>query len=331
MRRGCRFFFPALFSVCALLSRGEPHAVLKLAAWIAIAFLLGRFVRPAWAFAALAGAGVAESALGTFQFVFHTSIGFGLLGEPVLGPLDGDIARTFVSGGRLLRAYGTFPHPNILAAFLVLSLAAWLYFFMRARARARIALMVPIFAVCLGLLLTFSRAGWVAAAAVVFGMCLLVRKSDRPAAQGVLLSVSFTAFSLAVILWWAVFPRIDIGAHDYTITSRTAGYGEAAAAIRARPWFGSGMTLRMGSDPVHSLYLSIAKETGLAGLAVFLAWMGSALRVSFRDPSHEIRTFGIMLGSLLLLGLSDHFLWTLRPGAAMLWGVVGLISFRSRS
>ncbi len=331
MKGGFSFFFPVAFVLSAAASRGEPYAVFKVCVWIFIGLLLGRYVRPRRVFIFLAAYGVIEAMLGTWQFIFHKSLGLRFLGESVLSPLNSHVARTFVSGGRLLRAYGTFPHPNILAAFLVLSLIAWAYFFVRARGAYRVAITLPLFIICLGLVVTFSRTAWLAAVLAAFGAYFFIRKADARAAHDMLVTVVCIAVPLIVIFFWAIFPRVNIGVSDYAVTSRQAGYGGALRVIQMHPFFGSGITLSMGTDPVHSLYVSIAKEMGLVGLGIFLAWVVVLARGAFYDPSLEIHMTGVMLITLLFLGLSDHFLWTLRPGIAMLWGSIGLLAFRGNN
>ena len=60
-------------------------------------------------------------------------MGFWFLGESILGPEIPGVAKIVVAGGKILRAYGTFPHPNILAAFLLLGLFSSYYFLFRNR------------------------------------------------------------------------------------------------------------------------------------------------------------------------------------------------------
>lgn len=321
----------ALFIASALLSRGEPYAVFKLAAWLLIAYLAGRYLRPVSLLLFFVVVGVFESLLGIFQFITHKSIGLSYFGESVLSPLNPLLARTFVSGGRLLRAYGTFPHPNILAAFLVLSFVSLAHFHMRSGARLRIALAVPVFISCVGLILTFSRTGFLAGILAVSALIFRSRKSLPREARNTAFVFALCAFAAASALSWAVAPRLaSIGLRDYAVTTRVAGYADSLRRVAQHPFFGSGITMRMSLNPVHSVYLVIAEEVGIFGLAVFLCILSVAFVRGFRDIRPEAWVFSVMLFALILIGLTDHFLWTLRPGAAMLWVVIGMLSF-SRS
>jgi hypothetical protein len=65
------------------------------------------------------------------QFALQRSLGLKFLGESVLEYSTPVVARIGVDGARLLRAYGTFPHSNILAAFLVMGILGFYYFLMK--------------------------------------------------------------------------------------------------------------------------------------------------------------------------------------------------------
>ncbi len=318
-------FFAALFFICATLSFPAPYPLFKLGAWIALALCAGRYISQGIVFGLLAFFGLLEALLGFFQFASHRSLGLGFLGEPVLDPMNGAVARTFVSGGRLMRAYGTFPHPNILAAFLVLALAAWAHLFLAHR---RPILFLPgIFIVLLGLILTFSRSGWVAACIAIFLILIDARTRVSARTGELILVFALSLFVLLPIFSWGVFPRLSVGARDYAITERVSGYKAALLRIGTHPAFGGGLTLRMAPDPAHSLYLTVLDEIGIVGLIAFLLFVFYALLRGIYAKLAGLRTFAAMLVALLAMGVIDHFLWTLRPGIAMLFLVIGMLAF----
>src|SRR3990167_538799 len=51
------------------------------------------------------------------QFVFQKSLGLWFLGERNFSVDTPSIAHVYIFGKQLLRPYGTFPHPNVAAAF----------------------------------------------------------------------------------------------------------------------------------------------------------------------------------------------------------------------
>lgn len=91
-----------------------------------------------------------------------------------------------------------------------------------------------------------------------------------------------------------------------------------------------GMTHAWEWEPVHNIYLLIATELGILGLAAFLTLL---LSIIFNFGIRNFPCVALSLGvavaalmslSLMAFGLVDHFLWTLQPGRLMLWLVVGL-------
>ncbi len=72
--------------------------------------------------------GIIQSMIALFQFYFQKSINLKFLGESLIASDELGVAKFEFNGEKFIRAYGTFPHPNLLGAFLFLSLtgALWL-------------------------------------------------------------------------------------------------------------------------------------------------------------------------------------------------------------
>lgn len=138
----------------------------------------------------MAGGGV-QSILAIFQFIsqgnlFTYPLLRKLLGESELAFGAPGVAKVVSHGEKLIRAYGTFPHPNILGGFLVLSL--WASFFLylqhkklnKSRNRGLWwSFASPFFWVSafflqfLALTLSFSRSAWLGALLSVFLFIIL--------------------------------------------------------------------------------------------------------------------------------------------------------------
>lgn len=138
-------------------------------AWCAIAFL--------------ASAG-AESAIGLLQVTTQSIHANTFLGMAAQTPSAAGTAVIETSAGRFLRAYGTFPHPNIAAGWMVIAclLAAGMY--VRAKDWAeRIALFALAMLLEAGLFVTFSRAGiitfWTLLLVMLFSALWRDRKQHR--------------------------------------------------------------------------------------------------------------------------------------------------------
>ncbi len=307
--------FLIIFLIIASLSFNYPFV--KLLIWSAIALGVSLINRRA-VFIFLAGGGMLQALIGFYQFAWQKSLGVYFLGESVLDSLNGDLARTFLGEGQglLIRAYGTFPHPNILAAFLLLSLLSLYYFFITDY-KFKNLLIAAIFINWLGLVLTFSRAGWMIGVAVSL-IFIFWKKLWH---LGAVVLISLTA--LILIFNWAVFPRLtELSLDNFSVQRRIGDYERAWEAIKVNPWLGSGLTLTMGEEPIHNFYLLVAMELGILGLLALLFFVGSLF---LRAGDWERKTATLMLFSLLLFGLFDHFLWTLRPGIGMFWLAIGML------
>ncbi len=98
--------------------------------------------------------------LGIGQFSLQRDFGLKIFGESPLGPNIDGVAKITISGVKMIRAYGTFPHPNILAAFLIFALFGFYVMFLRSKRDSfgkNLAWMSAFFIVVFGLFLTFSR------------------------------------------------------------------------------------------------------------------------------------------------------------------------------
>jgi hypothetical protein len=117
----------------------------------------------------VAAVGGVQALVGVGQFLAQHDLGLRWLGELPLSPAAPGAS---VLGGsvRILRAYGLMRHPNALGAILPLSLIAALSLWPRADRHWRPAWLALVLVILAGLVLSFSRAGWVAALAggVVF-------------------------------------------------------------------------------------------------------------------------------------------------------------------
>ena len=63
-----------------------------------------------------------HSFIGILQFITQKSVGLYFIGESMISPEIAGVAKIIFDGERYIRAYGLFPHPNILGGFLVFSI-----------------------------------------------------------------------------------------------------------------------------------------------------------------------------------------------------------------
>jgi O-antigen ligase len=256
-------------------------------------------------------AGIAQAALGAYQFVTRS------------GP-------TFFMMGRFMRAYGTFEQPNPYGGYLgliaPLALALGLAFFERPKlnpelttetqSAQRIRGSAPRWLGALGLGsfvaistaigMSGSRGAWLA-----FGAGLVAVNVSRSRRGAVTFSALVLLIALLVLLGsfrllpTAIVQRLTnffplVGARDvrsieitdenYASVERLAFWQAAADMWRDRPWLGVGFgnyqatyadyalpKWPMALGHAHNYYLNIAAETGLIGLITYLFLWGAAL------------------------------------------------------
>jgi O-antigen ligase len=127
----------------------------------------------------LAASGALQAGLGFAQFMAQHTFGLKRLGEVTMWPAWPGASIVTVEGERILRAYGLTQHPNLLGGVLVIGLLAAVGLALRPAGQARGAAIALAGANFGGLLLTFSRAAWLALSvgAVVMAGLLLRRRT----------------------------------------------------------------------------------------------------------------------------------------------------------
>ncbi len=240
------------------------------------------------------------------------------------------------------RAIGTLSDANLFAGYLVLVAALTLAAALSLRQRW------SIFAAGLATLLfgaalvaTLSRSGWLGFLVAVIALAVLVPQRRR--------QIALVAAAVVVVLVLAGFAdpvagrmgTAEGGSPLDTFNARVPIWGAAVSMIIHHPVFGIGVNnfgyliQSYNSDltvnQAHNLFLNIAAERGLLGIAAFLFLVGvafRALRSAWRNaPSFSFRvlTAGVIAS---LLGFFAHSLFDVSyydyKILLMFWLVVGI-------
>lgn len=326
----------------------------KIVQWLLVGWVLAILAyRKETPFLVVASAVVCSAAfqalVALYQFFTRHSLGLRLLGEGALGINIGGSATFWAGSEKYLRAYGTTPHPNILAAFLFIALTLLCFRFFYLKKEAVRSGMFWGLEIVLGILsvafmATFSRTAIVGGGFILIAVALWYAWRNRVWGAKVFF-VSFLFFILlsSLIFWQPLTVRAVIHANEDAVTQRILYADVALRLIAQHPWLGVGegaFTLAMqpvvqnmlGSfdvpnwlyQPVHDIYLLIWSEIGFMGFVsvAFLLgltfWRNRRLFLVLANP------YAVILMGLLAFALLDHFLWSLQIGREMLWCCVGL-------
>src|SRR3989344_113574 len=257
-----------------------------------------------------------QSALIMLQFIFQRSLGLWFLGERSFTSSTVAIAHFQILGTQYLRPYGTFPHPNVAAAFLVIYLVI---------ITSNKLPVVPSIFSALAVSITHSQA---ALLALIAWVILQVRKIKYLIIEGVL---------LVLFLW--IFFKVLIQSQIASVAERIVLMESALEIAKTSPLLGIGSgnfifelaKLNLFSlseirllQPVHNVFLLILTENGIIGLVLFafLLW------VILKNATTRSK---IALFIILMLFFSfDHFLWTLQQGRLLLAIAIGYIASQER-
>lgn len=340
---GCAFFSLAW----APMPRVGAFAALHLLDAFLIIMLIGRATLSSrmLAHAFIAGAAI-QAFVGLLQVVFQFAPASTLLGMALHNPSALGTSVVEAGMGRILRAYGGLPHPNILGGYLMVALLLLVPVVMREeRSRRRAVLWAALITLVFGLSVTFSRSAWLGAIVgliLIVGVCLPRASREARRRLGGALAVLVAASVLfGVLARDLVAGRVSGGGalEARSRTERIAGASEAWQLFRLEPWRGSGIgnytaALARGDpgkpawayQPVHNVSLLILVELGVIGVAILLLSI-FAFVFSLRARALPARplSIGILasLSGLVIVSLLDHYLWSLYSGVLLVAIVLG--------
>lgn len=264
-----------------------------------------------------------------FQVSRGSSVGLQVLGESEL--VTGVMGVSFwtYGGEDFLRGYGTFPHPNVLAGYLLLitlafSLVSLRGFSFTKRRDLSILLFIAVYMLCgVGILLTLSRAALASymLLLLLLGLNYILMKSSLSNKRAVM------SMSLPVI--WGRMGQLPL--EDSSVQDRAKLTSAAISGIKSNPIFGIGSgysvkiydTIHLQTSggfsliqPVHNIFLLILLEQGvIAGVAIIALMLVFWLMQLIRS-SYKFLAVGV-IASIIIIGMLDHYLLTLPQGIAI--------------
>ncbi len=302
-------------------------------------------------FSVFIASGVFQAIIAILQFFNQASLGLKHFEVGILNANIPGVATFFVNNHKLIRAYGTAPHPNVLAAFLLIVIFFLYYLYLSSKSTKihRAMLTTCLAILMLGLFLTFSRAIIIVFAGVSLVFLIIaffrINKASRFKVIALFLLVILFSGLIIGLLWPEISTRFSsISTTEQAITLRVYYNKIAWSAIKQNPLTGLGIgnfTWYLVNNyqlkefwlyqPVHNLYLLVASELGIIALVLFLVFIGKIL---FKQTKKlftkkisllELCVMGA-LTSLLFLGLVDHYLWTIQQTSLLFWFILAMAS-----
>jgi len=352
------YYFIAVF-ISALLSQNKTIAfynafrIIQSASFFLVAVYLFSYRKKVFYYTTLAvfAGGIFQSLLAIFQFMLQRSLGLDFLGESSLSRSTLGVAKFEFGGEKFIRAYGTFPHPNLLGFFLLFALACGLWLatqkFKKERDISGIALMLGNMIISSGILLSYSRSVISASAILLATLAVSHRKSVISfysscckklkipnLAQGAIALIMF--FTFLFLVYNLLAPRLCLSKcpGDYSFELRTLYNKCSNSLITSHPFFGvgpgnfvphlksnfSGLFKPWEFQPAHNLYFLISAEIGLIGLVTFLIVIAYIiLRLKLTSKDFLKSPFAILFLLVLALGFVDHYEWALVQGQMLFW------------
>ena len=240
--------------------------------------------------------------------------------------------------GRWLRAYGSFPHPNMFGGFLAFGLLAAAGVAARGRMKRQDLLMLLLAALGGGaLVMTGSRSAWIAFVAGLaifhFGHRMNKHKDQQKRASGPILLTATTIVLIALFMSPVLGSRFDGDnrLEEQSISERSMQWDEAGklATRGAIPFIlGSGSgnyTFTLAHmkplkevfeyQPVHNVPAMIFVELGLIGFLLLGSLVVATDWNVHKRWKRSNSLIALSLGTVLLVvALADHYLWTQASG-----------------
>jgi len=344
------FLFVSLFSIAL-----ADNKWLGLYSWLRLVELAGLFLyvknnldkifnlKIFWQ-AYVAGA-LLQSLIAIGQFFKQQSLGLKHFGESPLSPNIDGVAKIVVDGVKIVRAYGLTPHPNILAAILIIAIFGLAWLFLQKNSKKDFYLFsISLVILLLALFFTFSRSViTVGGALFIFWLFSLGRKKELRKKAIFIFLLLIIGYSLLVTYYWSIYAnRFSV---DNLINNQSASlriyYNQVAVdLISVSPLLGIGPGNFVNNfsqyypsletwvfQPVHNIYLLIASETGLIGLSLFSFFLFLIFKGALKNRRLAMgNCFLYIFCFIMLVGLTDHFWWDLQQGQLLFWLMLGILS-----
>lgn len=286
-----------------------------------------------------------ESLLAIAQYVNQGSFNgvFYFFGERAFTGDTPGIANASIAGQLILRPYGTFPHPNVLAGFLLVTMVLlWSFVLKSSERKFQLLGGISLLFSSIALLLTFSRIAillWACLLTVIVGRMVVQRLKTVRSRFFALAIIALSLIVLGIVpLTHEVITRFaQTSLSDESVTERTELLSSAIKMIENRPLSGVGldnfipalaplqkpMPLGLYLQPVHNIFVLVFSGTGFVGFVLFI-WLIYRTVQRIRNQQAGVKMpFLISFFIILVTGSFDHYWLTLQQGQLLFATIIG--------
>ena len=288
-----------------------------------------------------------EGLLAIYQFISQKSLGLYKIGEGHLSKAITGVSKIVSGGTTYIRGYGTFPHPNLLSAFLVIGLLICVYLLLQAKnSISKTFLSLAILLNTFGLAVSFSRAGYLAYAIgllIFFGYLFYMEpvKKISHISKHLRLAAAVTVLSIIIaLIAFRPFLLTRATVTDDSSLQRIFYAKIALRIIKDHPVFGLGIgesILHMQEyspiklwtyqiQPIHNYFFLAGAELGIPGMLI-LVWI--FLSHLWGLIKSKLTTYNLLLTTILICILVlmqfDHYFYTLQQTQMLLWLMLAII------
>jgi len=281
---------------------------------------------------------------GYAQWRTNGSLGLALLGESVVGPDVLGVAKIDLAEGvKQIRAYGSFLHPNIFAAYLLtiffvslkylkygykllwLALFTWGIYLTHSRA----AMLAGLIGLGIYFLFAFFKNTSFRKGIALFALLVLVignfwffKNSHAVQTQDIAWQERLDQNVISQNMWKKSF--LGVGVRNFTLEierypscgSDGGSDGGSDCGSKLLPW---------EFQPVHNTYFLILNEVGIQGLVILTAFLFILFYRYWRAGK------AVPLLVLMLLAPFDHFLWDSWVGLMLIAIVAGFFAIENQT
>ena len=323
------------------------YPIIRLIEYLACFYIFYHVVKRNFLYQTISFLGLIESIIGITQFHLKHSIGLHWFGEPIFTTSTFGIAKIDLANGlKLVRAYGTFSHPNSLGAFLVIALAFTTYLIFTKK---QPIYYLNLFIILLGIVVTFSRSAILAAIVFIIGtLTLLSVKKITEKRELSLFSLVIVAAIIVSFVSYGTYLHSRATIQDNATALRVQYDKDGIEIGKQHSLFGVGYGNVIYSinkiipanqpawmiQPPHNYLIIVSDETGLIGLGLFIAlilYIFNSYRKNLSsfakigDPIEIVILFWLLIALLALMQF-DHYFYDIPLMALMFWSVLGIIS-----